>query len=254
MKKKIVDIKDAAAVLGEEGISEVVDKEWKTAPLPTEGELAKEKHPSPKARSNPNSRANLVQYNKDKSKETKEKIVRSLIFKSTRPDTDLIAFFDGLLEDVLIECLLPIREALQDAEEEKLFFGIVKQFVADFPRGELSASDVDDISNLALNRILELRLLKAAKKSPKMVMDAANTIEKFRKNSEKLKMNLASRRTDRVDTKNKQSFSIVDLAEAFDQKKRDSLEQRARELEEAQVKFEKKKDTSLESVDEERGD
>jgi len=241
-KKSVIDIKDAVEVLGEEGIEEILDKDWKTAELPSTEELNNESHDSPMARNNPNSRANLVQYNNNKSKETKQKIISGLKFKSKRPDLDLIAFFDGSLEEHHIELIVPMREALADEGEEKLFFGIVKQVVCDFPPGELSTLDVDDICNLALNKILELRLLKLAKKSPKMVLDAASSIERFRKNSEKLKMALAARRMDRVDTKNKQSYSIVDLAVAFNEDKKKRLEEKADSLKKAQDKF---KDSKL---------
>jgi len=234
--KKIVDVKTADAALGEDKIEEIVNKDWKVASLPTEEELSGESSDSPMARNNPNSRANLVQYRK-KSKETKEKIVKGLKYKTIRPDFDLAAFFSGLLEEGVLGVLTHMREALSDGDEEELFFTIVKQFVSDFPSGELTASDLDDVANLALNRILELRLLKTAKKSPKMILDAAATIEKFRKNSEKLKMGLANRRSDRVDTKNKQSFSIVDVAVAYDSAKKKELQDKVEELAEAQRKF-----------------
>jgi len=235
--KPVYDVKDAEKALGDEKIEEIVEREWKTADLPSEEELKKEKHKSPKARNNPNSRANLVQYKKDKPKEVKEKIVKGLRFTSKRPDKDLKAFFGELLSDEMVSTLINLREALEDGEEEELFFSTVKYFIDDFPKGELSFSDLDDVSNLALNRVLELRILKLAKKSPKMILDAAATIERFRKNSDKLKMNLASRRMDRIDTKNKQSFSIVDLAVAFDDKRKRELEEKEKELVKKREKF-----------------
>jgi hypothetical protein len=252
--KPIYDVKDAEKALGDERIEEIVDKEWKTAELPSEEELKKEKHTSPKARNNPNSRANLVQYKKNKPKEVKEKIVKGLRFTSKRPDKDLKAFFGDLLNDSMINTLINMREALEDGEEEEVFFSTVKQFLDDFPKGELSFSDLDDVSNLALNRVLELRILKLAKKSPKMVLDAAATIERFRKNSDKLKMNLASRRMDRIDTKNKQSFSIVDLAVAFDEKRKRELEERERVLIEKRKKFLNERENKAGELDEDSGD
>lgn len=247
--KEIRDIKDAERALGEEKIEEIVSKEWKTAELPSEEELKKETHSSPKARNNPNSRANLVQYKKNKSKEVKEKIVKGLRFTSKRPNKDLKEYFGDLLPDAMLESLMGMREALEDGEEEEAFFSTVKQFVEDFPKNELSYSDLDDISNLALNRILELRILTLAKKSPKMILDAAQTIERFRKNSDKLKMNLASRRMDRVDTKNKQSFSIVDLAVAFDENKKQELEERGKVLKAKRDKFLAKNTEEIENTD-----
>lgn len=252
--KPIYDVKDASRALGDKKIEEIVDKEWKTAELPSEDELQKEKHKSTKARTNPNSRANLVQYRKDKPKEVKEKIVKGLRFTSKRPEKNLMLLLGDLLSEEMIGTLLIMREALEDGEEEEVFFSTIKQFLMDFPKGELSFSDLDDVSNLALNRVLELRILKLAKKSPKMVLDATATIERFRKNSDKLKMNLASRRMDRIDTKNKQSFSIVDLAVAFDAKRKRELEAREQELLEKRKKFLEESDTKMGNINEAPGD
>jgi len=235
--KKIYDVKYADKALGEEKINEIVSKDWKTAELPSKEELSKEKHTSPKARSNPNSRANLTQYNKDKPKEVKEKIVKALRFSSKRIDRNIKEIFGGILTEPMMDFLMGMREALESGEEEEAFLYTVKQYVEDIPKGELSFSDLDDVANLALNRILELRILTLAKKSPKMILDAAQTIERFRKNSDKLKMNLASRRMDRIDTKNKQSFSIVDLAVAFDNERKAELVNKEKELQEKREKF-----------------
>ncbi len=241
MKKKeikpIYDVKNAEKALGEEKIQEIVSKEWKVAELPPEDEISNEKHSSSKARSNINSRKNLIQYRTDKPKEVKEKIVKGLRFSSKRIDRNIKEIFLGILTEPMMDFLMGMREALESGEEEESFLCNVKQFVEDFPKGELSFSDLDDIANLALNRVLELRILTLAKKSPKMILDAAQTIERFRKNSDKLKMNLASRRMDRVDTKNKQSFSIIDLAIAFDEKKKQELEEKEVELKEKRSKF-----------------
>ena len=238
----VIDVQYADKALGQEKIEEIVEKEWKTAELPPAEEIVEEKHPSSMARNNVNSRKNLIQYRKDKPKEVKEKVVKALRFRSKRPDKDLNDFFEGLLTDDLIHILVPMRDALESQEEEEVFFGIIKHFVRDFPRGELTASDVDDISTIALNRILELRLLKVSKNKPQNILDAGSTIEKLRKNSDKLKMNLASRRMDRVDTKNKQSFSIVDIAVAYDTKRRAELEDRVKLLDKEEAAFASKKE------------
>lgn len=247
-KKKIIDSIPAQVVLGEEKIAEIVDKEWEVAPLPSQDELASEQHESPKARSNLNSRKNLIQYRKDVPKETKEAIVNNLQFKHVRPDKDIGKFFGELLNDKLVEILLPMREALANEEEEDVFFGIIKHFISDFPKNDLGASDIDDLANLALNRILELRLLKETKEHPRRILDIAASIERFRKNSEKIKMGLASRRMDRVDTKNKGGISIVDLVERFDSDKRIELQGRADKQRLEEDAFEKARKEALDVV------
>lgn len=249
-KKKIIDVKKADEVLSDERIQEIVDKEWKTAELPSEEQLASEEPSSPKARSNSNSRANLIQYRKDKPKEVKEKIVKQLQFRSTRQSQDISEFFGDMIKPDDLIFLEAVRDILRDGDEESLFFGLFKQFLLDFPRDELSASDLDDLISLVLNRVLELRLLKVAKGQDKAMLDSAGTIERLRKNSEKLKMGLASRRMDRVDTKNKQSFSIVDIAVAYDTEKRARLEDMAKGLEADKEEFKRKKLKALKDLDE----
>lgn len=248
-KKKIVDVKKADEVLTDERIQEIVDKEWKTAPLPSEEQLAEEEPTNPKARNNPNSRANLIQYQKNKPKEVKEKIVKQLQFRSNRQSQDIVELFGDLIKPDDLIFLESVRDILKDADEETLFLGLFKQFLLDFPRDELSAADLDDLTSLVLNRVLELRLLKVAKGSDKAMLDSAGTIERLRKNSEKLKMGLASRRMDRVDTKNKQSFSIVDIAVAYDTEKRARLEDMAKGLEAEKEEFKRKKLQSLKDID-----
>jgi len=235
--KKIYDVKKADQVLGEEKIKDIVEKDWKTAELPSEEELEKTPTKSPMARNNVNSRKNLTQYRKDVPKETKEKIVKNLSYKSKRSDKDLKAFFDGSINDDLLVILQPMRVALVDEDEEEVFFGTIKLFVKDFPKGDLSSSDIDDISSLSLNRILELRLLKESKANPKRILDISSAIERFRKNSEKIKMALSSRRMDRVDTKNKGGFSIVDIAAEFDNIKRRELEEKVKIMNAEEEKF-----------------
>lgn len=237
-KKKVVDSVPASVVLGPEKLKEIVDKEWLVAPLPSTEELVNEQHDSPKARSNINSRKNLIQYRKDVPKDVKEAIVNNLQFRHNRPDTDIAALFGDMLNSNLVEILLPMREALANEDEENVFFGIIKLFISDFPKNDLGASDVDDLANLALNRILELRLLKKAKDDPRRILDCAASIERFRKNSEKIKMSLASRRMDRVDTKNKGGLSIVDLVERFDSDRRKQLQERVDKQQAEEVAFE----------------
>jgi hypothetical protein len=251
MSKSIIDIKYADKALGEEKIKEIVEKEWKVAELPSEEELKAEVKKSPMSRNNPNSRKNLTQYRKDIPVETKEKIVSKLTFRSKRKEKDLKEFFGDIITQDMLNIFQPMRAALQDSDEEDVFFGTIKFFIKDFPKGELSASDLDDIANLALNRVLELRLLVEAKKNPKRVVDVSSSIEKFRKNSEKIKMGLASRRMDRVDTKNKTSFSIVDLAVAFDESRKKELEDRVKEMDEEELKFLKSKDDDIKKLDKE---
>jgi len=227
----VKSVKGPKEKLGEDKYEEVVKKDWKVAKLPTEEELAKEKHKSPKARSNINSRKNLVQYG-ERSEEVKEKNIGNLRFVEKEEDIDPLEVF-GEKSNVLeiIEKVLPIQDALASRREQEVYYNYIKLILKDFDADELTATDIDDIVTLALNRVLEIRLMKAAKKSPKLVLEAMPTIEKLKKNSEKIKSGLASRRVDRIDVKNKPAFSIVDLASHLDEKNKLDFERRIEELE-----------------------
>jgi hypothetical protein len=236
-RKRIVDVKSAKKILGEEKIEEIVNKEWKTAELPSEEEISNEQSSNPMARNNINSRKNLIQYKKDKPKEVKEAIINGLQYPIERRDFDFETFFGEYSTPQMKEVLLPMRESLLGEDEEDVFFGTIRLYIRDFPKDGLSNSDLDDISTLALNRILELRLLKAAKEKPSRLLDCSRTIDQFRASSEKIKKGLASRRTDRLDTTQKGGISIVDLAVAFDDVKKKALEDKTREVQEGIEKF-----------------
>jgi hypothetical protein len=239
----ITDIKDTKDILGEEKVSEILEKEWKTADLPTEDELANEKHESPMARTNVNSRKNLVQYRKNKPKEVKEKAIENLQTRRKRRNVDPFKFIKNIDNDKkpLLSSLLPNRKVLSNADEEEDFYTMINTYLADFDIEELNASDLDDIVNLALNRIIVDRLLQASSGKPSQILDTAASIERYKKQSRDLKQNLAARRTDRVDTKNKQGFSIVDLVFAYDDKRREEFDRRVMELGKATEEYRKKK-------------
>lgn len=110
-----------------------------------------------------------------------------------------------------------------DAKELEIFNGLVALYMNDFDESQLTANDVDDISSVAMNKVLEIRLLKASRESTDLQIDTSTAIERLRKQTEKLKENLATRRKDRVDPKQYSGLSIVDLAVAFDQNKKDQL-------------------------------
>lgn len=235
----VIDTKSAEEKLGPDTIESIAKKEWKTAPLPTEEDLAKEKHKSPKARSNVNSRKNLVQYNKNKTKETKKKVVEGLKFNEKREDVDPFDYISVPkdFDNGKLTAFLPPRVSFRSAQEEKSFYISLNAFLQDFDIFELSGSDVEDVVSLALNKILEARLLSASAEEPEDLMEVAQTMERFRKHSDKLKGNLASRRADRIDPKNKQNFSIIDIVYAYSDNKKEEYLDRVRKMEEENKEF-----------------
>lgn len=142
----------------------------------------------------------------------------------------------------LIRDLLP-KENIFSEEEIKMYDDYVDAYLADFDEDELISSDMDDIMNLALNKILYYRLLQESRTDVDRQIDVAATLEKIDKRNEKLKESLSTRRRDRIDPNELKGFSIVDLAVAYDQDvKRKQLERLEKLREEEKGMLEKRSD------------
>ncbi len=231
-------IKDLEEKIGPEKVEEIVEKDWAVVEPPTPEELAQEKSDNPKARNNPNSRKNLAQYNK-RSKKAKEKALENLKVIEKEEDVDPRGIFGEEVEQKtidLFESIIRPREIFKNRTEQEIYWNTVKLFLEDFDIKELAFSDIDDIANLAKFRVLEHRILKVAH-GEKMVLEAMPAIEKLRKDTDKIKGNLASRRVDRIDTKNKPALSIVDLAAHLDQQNKLDFAKRLEELENKQSEY-----------------
>lgn len=244
----VIDKETAEEKLGPELIAEIAEKEWKTAPMPTEEELAKEKHSSPKARSHPNSRKNLMQYRKDKPKEAKKKVTESLTFKKTREEVnpfDYIKAGNDKFREV-VKAFLPERIMMRNADEEKAFYTILNSYFMDFDTDELKSSDIEDIISLCINRIMENRLLVTSQEDPNMLIDISAAIQKYRQHSEKLKSHLAARRADRIDPRSKQNFSIVDLVNAYDEDKKKFFDSKLKDMRKEEDEYTEERKKRLE--------
>lgn len=124
----------------------------------------------------------------------------------------------------VLKGIIPIDDIF-DEDEKNIYEKYVDVYLRDFDE-ELTSSDMDDVISLATNRVLEIRLLKASKGNSDKQIDTSTAIEKLRKQTEKIKDNLLSRRKDRIDPHEHKGFSIIDLAVSFDQQKRDKLSRR----------------------------
>ena len=142
----------------------------------------------------------------------------------------------------MLKDILPVEDIFEE-DELKMYRELVKVYMADFDADDLTSSDMDDILDLAKNRVLEFRLLRETKGNPSKQLDVAATIEKLSKKNEKIKESLSFRRKDRINPNEFKGFSIVDLAVAFDQAKKMKLQEKVRKLkEEEKEALEKRKD------------
>ena len=81
-----------------------------------------------------------------------------------------------------------------------------------------------------MNRVQEVRLLTYGKETPSKLIDASQTIERLRKNTEKLKDSLAARRKDRVKNFGRDGLSMVDLVVMYEKKRKEALEEKTRAM------------------------
>lgn len=130
----------------------------------------------------------------------------------------------------VLKSIIPIQDIFKE-DEIKIYEALVDVYLQDFDEGDLTSSDMDDIMSMAMNRVMELRLLKTSKEDTNKHLDVSTAIEKLRKQTEKIKENLSSRRRDRINPNEFKGFSIVDLAVAFDSDKKKALEEKTKELE-----------------------
>ncbi len=124
----------------------------------------------------------------------------------------------------LIKDILPV-DTLFTKDESSMYDDYLAAYMADFDTEELISSDMDDIMNLAMNKVLAYRLLKESKGNIDSQLDVASALEKLDKRNDKIKEGLSTRRKDRIDPNKLKGFSIIDLAVAYDQDvKRDQVE------------------------------
>ncbi len=137
----------------------------------------------------------------------------------------------------MLKEVIPIDDIF-DEGEKKIYEALVDIYLNDFDKEDLTSSDMDDVMSLAMNRVLEIRLLKSSKGEAEKHLDISLAIEKLRKQNDKIKDNLSSRRKDRINPNEYKGFSIVDLAVAFEQsKKNDLLKRHAQNKEEEDEKL-----------------
>lgn len=132
------------------------------------------------------------------------------------------------IKEMLTE-ILPVLEIFEE-KEVATYKQLVEVYMGDFDKDDLTSSDMDDIMDLAKSRILEFRLLKIAKEKPEAVLDISAALEKLRKENQKIKESLSSRRKDRHNPNEYKGFSIVDLAVAFDDQKKLELDEKLKKF------------------------
>lgn len=115
----------------------------------------------------------------------------------------------------VIREVIPVDDIFDDTELV-MYNDLLTVYLTDFEESDLTSSDMDDIINLAMNKVLSYRLLRESKGSVDKQLDVAAAMEKLDKRNEKIKESLSTRRRDRINPNELKGFSIVDLAVAYD--------------------------------------
>ena len=115
----------------------------------------------------------------------------------------------------VIREVLPVKDIFNDTELT-MYNELLSVYLSDFDEDDLTSSDMDDIINLSMNKVLSFRLLKETKDDVSKQLDVAAAMEKLDKRNEKIKESLSTRRRDRINPNELKGFSIVDLAVAYD--------------------------------------
>lgn len=123
----------------------------------------------------------------------------------------------------LLKEIIPVADIFEP-DELNMYNSLIDIYMADFDEDDMTSSDIDDLMTIAINKVIEIRLLKSSKGDAKSHIDVSTSIEKLRKQTEKIKENLSVRRRDRIDPNEFKGFSIVDLASAFDSDKRKRMD------------------------------
>ncbi len=135
----------------------------------------------------------------------------------------------------MLKEILPVGDIFLE-DELVMYNDLIDVYLVDFDAEDLTSSDMDDIMDLAKNRVLEFRLLKTSKTDTDKQLEIAAAVEKLSKKNEKIKESLSARRKDRVNPNELKGFSIVDLAVAFNNDKKLALNERMRQLKEEEDK------------------
>jgi len=201
--------------------------------------------PKSKNYNNPNSRKNLRQYRKDVVLDTEDEapVLPEIVTEDQEDEQENSNQAEEIvrgrkLSPELVKKLIPRRGIFTPAERKR-FTGIVVEYLADFKNEEPTASDVDDIFEIAKSDIMEMRLLDASRNNPEALINVNQSLERIYKRKQTAKENLSSRRSDRKDSRAGQDISIVDLVVDYDAKRRRQDEERIKTLLDTETKASK---------------
>lgn len=147
---------------------------------------------------------------------------------------------------------IPVTEIFNE-DELDIYNKLVDIYLKDLDDDDFSANDMDDVINLAINRVMEFRLLKESKDNVGNHLNASSAIERLRKHSNTIKENLSFRRKDRIDPNKYKGFTMADLVATYDEEKSKQFYERDEEFKKKEAEIvEKRKNFSGNKDDKDR--
>jgi len=64
----------------------------------------------------------------------------------------------------MLKKIIPIDDIFNE-DEKRIYESLIDIYLKDFDKDDLTSSDMDDVMSLAMNRVLEIRLLKTGKEN-----------------------------------------------------------------------------------------
>jgi len=235
--------------LSDEELKEIVNKEWNVVELPLDEDIEAEEKRSPMSRNNVNSRKNLAQY-QERDEESKEASLKNLRKRKAKTDEISEEEVDRIKNKISdkFEAIIPVDDLFEQSDR-RVYYKALDTYLSDFEDAELSVLDLDDIQNLALNKVWILKLMGLAHTKPKDILEISASIDRYKRDSIKIKESLAVRRKDRIDPRVRSSISILDIAENFDNKARKEKLELYNEDEQQRLIYKKRQEKLLDNDD-----
>jgi acetolactate synthase small subunit len=173
----------------------------------------------PKRNYNPASRANLRQYSAPKAQKEQAKQMQEIT--------------DGFELDISaedLEVIIPTKKLFIGDERER-FMRLFKLHIKELTKsGEVTFPDLQLVSELCKNIIMEDRLLthaqENAKKDPKALTDVNTTVNNYKKRNKDISESLATNRNVRIDFRQSGKVTILDVIEDYERKSAAELQRK----------------------------
>lgn len=175
---------------------------------------------------------NLIQFSGGKKDKNKgEIVIEPDVF-----DIDSISIDLPKIEDINVDTIPATVAAVLNKTELKLYIKEVTEWRTSHPDWNLK-EDIDDINNIAMEKVIQYRLLLAKKKRPSLDIEKDYNSSVYRMQA--FRQNLSARRADRIKKKSggNTTMNIAVMAATLDETKMKELQEKNRKEEQEEIEF-----------------